>query len=90
MNNPDKLTIEEIAIEIEGYNEYLREKEKNKMKKTVCDKCGKTLETNMKGKWIEMTDNRGHSSYFCSRCGTQEGKQYEVCPNCKAKMTVSN
>lgn len=50
MNNPDKLTIEEIAIEIEGYNEYLREKEKNKMKKTVCDKCGKTLETNMKGK----------------------------------------
>ena len=46
--------------------------------------------TENKGEWIEMTDNHGHSSYFCSRCGTQEGKQYEVCPNCKAKMTVSN
>lgn len=36
--------------------------------------------------WIEMTDNYGHSSYFCSRCGTQEGKPYEVCKNCGADM----
>ena len=83
MNNPDKLTIEEIAIEIEGYNEYLREKEKKMTNK-------ESGMTENKGEWIEMTDNHGHSSYFCSRCGTQEGKQYEVCPNCKAKMTVSN
>lgn len=42
--------------------------------------------TENKGEWIEMTDNHGHSSYFCSRCGTQEGKPYDVCPNCKAEM----
>lgn len=42
--------------------------------------------TENKEKWIEMTDNYGHSSYFCSRCGTQEGKPYDVCPNCKANM----
>lgn len=39
-----------------------------------------------KGEWIEMTDNYGHSSYFCSRCGTQEGKPHDTCPNCKADM----
>lgn len=38
------------------------------------------------GHWIEMTDGRGHSSYFCSRCGTQEGKRYGYCPNCGADM----
>lgn len=37
-------------------------------------------------KWIEVSDNYGHSSYFCSRCGTQEGKPSESCPNCDADM----
>ena len=69
MNNPDKLTIEEIAIEIEGYNEYLREKEKNKMKKTVCDKCGKTLETNMKGKVEKIEPCYNVNGFdFCKAC----------------------
>lgn len=38
------------------------------------------------GKWKEISDNYGHSSYFCSRCGTQEGKAKEICPNCGADM----
>lgn len=38
------------------------------------------------GEWIEMTDKYGHSSYFCSRCGTQEGIPYDICPNCSAEM----
>jgi len=38
------------------------------------------------GEWIEMSDNYGHSSCFCSRCGTQEGKRYDFCPNCGADM----
>lgn len=39
------------------------------------------------GHWIVMTDNNGlHPSYFCSVCGTQEGKGYGFCPNCGAKM----
>lgn len=42
--------------------------------------------TENKGEWKEMSDNYGHSSYFCSRCGTQEGKPHEVCPNCNADM----
>lgn len=42
--------------------------------------------TENKDEWIEMTDDYGHSSYFCSRCGTQEGKPYDVCPNCGADM----
>lgn len=42
------------------------------------------------GEWIEMTDNYGHSSYFCSRCGTQEGKLSDVCPNCGADMRGDN
>lgn len=46
--------------------------------------------TENKGEWIEMTDNYDHSSYFCSRCGTQEGKPYDVCPNCKADMLRPN
>ncbi len=40
----------------------------------------------LNGEWIEMSDNYGHSSYFCSRCGTQEGKWYDFCPNCRAEM----
>ena len=32
----------------------------------------KPYEERPQGEWIEMTDNHGHSSYFCSRCGTQE------------------
>lgn len=39
-----------------------------------------------KGEWIEESDNYGHSSYFCSRCGTQEGKPSDICPNCRARM----
>lgn len=46
----------------------------------------KECEERPQGKWIEMTDGRGHSSYFCSRCGTQEGKAKSVCPNCNADM----
>ena len=42
-----------------------------------------------KGEWIEESDNYGHSSYFCSRCGTQEGKPSDICPNCKARMSNS-
>lgn len=42
--------------------------------------------TENKYEWIEMSDNHGHSSYFCSRCGTQEGKPYDACPNCNADM----
>lgn len=38
------------------------------------------------GKWIEESDNHGHSSYFCSRCGTQEGEPSGFCPNCGARM----
>lgn len=38
------------------------------------------------GEWIEESDNYGHSSYFCSRCGTQEGKPSGFCPNCRADM----
>lgn len=34
-----------------------------------------------------MSDMYNHSSYFCSRCGTQRGKATDACPNCKAKMT---
>ena len=44
------------------------------------------LKARPEGKWKEATDGHGHSSYFCSRCGTQEGKPYTVCPNCKADM----
>lgn len=40
-----------------------------------------------KGKWIEESDNHGHSSYFCSRCGTQEGEPSGFCPNCGARMS---
>lgn len=47
---------------------------------------GAPYEERPKGEWIEMTDGRGHNSYFCSRCGTQEGKRYGYCPNCEAKM----
>lgn len=36
--------------------------------------------------WIEYSDNYGHSSYFCSRCGTQEYKPSGFCPNCGADM----
>lgn len=39
-----------------------------------------------KGEWIKHSDNFGHSSYFCSRCGTQEGKQSGFCPNVGADM----
>ena len=39
------------------------------------------------GKWIEESDNHGHSSYFCSRCGTQEGEPSGFCPNCGARMS---
>lgn len=39
-----------------------------------------------KGEWIEESDNHGHSSYFCSRCGTQEGEPSGFCPNCGARM----
>ena len=39
-----------------------------------------------KGKWEKISDGHGHSSYFCSRCGTQEGKPYAFCPNCGADM----
>jgi rubrerythrin len=42
-----------------------------------------------KGEWIEESDNYGHSSYFCSRCGTQEGKPSDICPNCRARMSNS-
>lgn len=42
--------------------------------------------TEPQGEWKEMTDNHGHSSYFCSRCGTQEGKAKKTCPNCGAAM----
>ena len=42
-----------------------------------------------KGEWIEESDNHGHSSYFCSRCGTQEGKPSDICPNCRARMSNS-
>lgn len=41
------------------------------------------------GEWIEESDNYGHSSYFCSRCGTQEGKPSGFCPNCRARMSNS-
>ena len=47
---------------------------------------GTPYEERPTGEWIEMTDGRGHSSYFCSRCGTQEGKRYGYCPNCGADM----
>lgn len=46
--------------------------------------CG--AQESCKGEWIEESDNYGHSSYFCSRCGTQEGKPSGFCPNCGADM----
>lgn len=36
--------------------------------------------------WIKKSDNYGHCSFFCGRCGTQTDKPYEVCPNCGEKM----
>ena len=47
---------------------------------------GTPYEEQPKAKWEEIWDGHGHSSYFCSRCGTQEGKTYAFCPNCKADM----
>lgn len=43
-------------------------------------------DSRQRGWWIEYGDNYGHSSYFCSRCGTQEYEPSGFCPNCGARM----
>ena len=53
---------------------------------TIEDAVGNVFVKQKTGEWIEYSDNYGHSSYFCSRCGTQEGKPSGFCPNCGAKM----
>lgn len=72
MDIEDVASCEECAEEHEQLAEWLMELKK--------------LREEKKGEWIEMADNYGHSSYFCTRCGTQKGKPYDVCPNCKADM----
>ena len=82
------MTNKEAIKLIQGIEEDGRNVNKEHIE--ALDLAIKALKERPHGKWIEMTDNHGHSSYFCSRCGTQEGKQYDTCPNCKAEMTVSN
>ena len=49
-------------------------------------KVADLLEKEVKGEWIKMADDYGHSSYFCTKCGTQKGKAEKICPNCGASM----
>ena len=86
MNNTVKLVIE---ISEGHYNEIMNKAKyicPTGLERVIAN--GISLEK-VKAEWIEESDNYGHSSYFCSRCGTQEGKPSDICPNCRARMNNS-
>lgn len=78
--------IEELKAEIDKLPLVLLAGNYHIDKDYVMEILNRIGKADSKGEWIEESDNYGHSSYFCSRCGTQEGKPSDICPNCRARM----